>query len=121
AAAPREAGDRVVDLYFGAEQDRANSATEKFRGLLELFKQLLDLESKTDRVKESFGKNELDARRIVTLWYELTGSNRTPEEQTILLTYFEPCFSLIEPERPRESKDWETKTYKENAADPKGI
>lgn len=121
AAAPREVGDRVEDLYFGSEQDRANSATEKFRGLLELFKQLLDLESKPDRARESFAKNELDARRIVTLWYELTGSNRTPDEQTILLSYVEPCFSLLEPERPREAKEWETKTYRENAADPKGI
>lgn len=121
AAAPREVGDRVVELYFGSEQDRASSATEKFRGLLELFKQLLDLESKPDRAKESFTQHELDARRIVTVWYEMTGSNRTVEEKTTLLTYVEPCFSLVEPERPRESKDWETKTFRENSADPKGI
>ena len=120
-AAPREVGDRVVQLYFGSEQDRANSATEKFRGLLELFKQLLDLESKPDRAKESFTQHELDARRIVTLWYELTGSNRTPEEKTVLLTYVEPCFSMVESERPRESKEWDTKTFRENSADPKGI
>jgi len=120
-AAPKEVGDRVERLYSGSEQDRADSATAKFRNLLELFKQLLELEGKVDRAKEAFAKNELDARRIVTIWYELTGSHRTPEEQSVLLTYAEPCYSLTEPERPKESKDWETKTFKENAADPAGV
>lgn len=121
AAAPKEVGDRVERLHVGSEQDRADNATEKFRGLLELFKQLLELETKPERVKEAFARNELDARRIVTLWYELTGSARTPEEQAVLLTYAEPYYSLTEPERPKETRDWETKTYKENAASPNGL
>jgi hypothetical protein len=121
AAAPKEVGDRVERLHAGSEQDRADSANEKFRGLLELFKQLLELETKHERAKEAFARNELDARRIVTIWYELTGGARTPEEQAVLLTYAEPYYSLVEPERPKETKEWETKTYKENAASPNGV
>jgi hypothetical protein len=121
AAAPREVGDRVEGLYAGNEQDRADSATEKFRGLLELFKQLLDYESKPEQARNGFVRRELDARRIVTVWYELTGGARTPEEQAVLLSYAEPYYSLKEPERPKDSKDWETKTYKEMAADPGGV
>lgn len=121
AAAPKEVGDHVEMIYAGSEQDRTDAATEKFRNLLELFKQLLDQESKTDQAKEGFVKRELDARRIVTVWYELTGGARTPEEQAILLSYAEPYYSLKEPERPKDPKEWETKTYKENAASPNGI
>jgi hypothetical protein len=116
AAAPKEVGDRVERLYAGNEQDRADSANEKFRGMLELFKQLLDMESKPERAREAFARSELDAHRIVTLWYELTGSARTPEEHAVLLTYAEPYYSLVEPERPQDAKEWETKTYKENTA-----
>jgi Tubulin like len=121
AGAPKEVGDRVERLHAGSEQDRADSATEKFRNLLELFKQLLDLEGKPERAKEAFARSELDARRIVTLWYQLTGSARSPEEQAVLLTYAEPYYSLVEPERPKDSKEWETRTYKENAASPNGV
>jgi len=114
AAAPKEVGDRVERLYSGSDQDRQDSATAKVRGLLELFKQLLELENKTEKAREAFVRHELDAKQIVTVWYELTGSNRTPEEQTVLLTYAEPYYSLGEPERPKEVTDWETKTFKEN-------
>ncbi|HYV10098.1 MAG TPA: tubulin-like doman-containing protein [Pyrinomonadaceae bacterium] len=120
-AAPKEVGDRVERLYAGSDQDRADSATQKFRGLIELFKQILDLESKPERTKENFARNELDARQIVTLWYAQTGGNRTPDEQRVLLTYAEPCYSLTEPERPSNAKDWEVKTYRENAADSSGV
>lgn len=120
-AAPREVGDRVERLHAGSDLDRAERANQKFRGLLELFKQLLDLESKPERAKENFARDELDGRQIVTLWYGLSGSNRTPDEQRILLTYVEPCYSLTEMERPKNSKDWETKTFKENVADPNRV
>lgn len=115
-AAPKEVGDHVERLFAGSDQDRKDRAEHKFRNLLELFKQLLDLDSKGDTAKEKFAKTELDARQIVTLWYGLTGGNRTPEEQRMLLSYAEPCYSLTETERPEDSKDWEAKTYKENLA-----
>ena len=120
-AAPKEVGDRVERLHAGSDQDRIDRADQKFRNLLELFKQLLDLETKPERTKESFARNELDARQIVTLWYGLAGGNRTPDEQAVLLSYAEPCYSLIESERPKDTKEWETKTYRENAADPSGV
>jgi hypothetical protein len=120
-AAPREVGDRVEGLHAGKEQDRADSATEKFRGLLQLFKELLDYETRPEQARNGFVKRELDARRIVTVWYELTGGARTPDEQAVLLSYAEPYYSLKEPERPKDSKDWEARTYKENAADPNGV
>lgn len=120
AAAPKEVGDRVERLFVGSDQDRAESGTQKFRALLKLFNELLDSEKKPERARETFARDELDARSIVTLWYELTGS-RTPDEKTVMLTYVEPCYSLTEPERPRESKEWEAKTYRENSADPHGI
>lgn len=121
AAAPKEVDDRVVGLHAGDDQDREDTATDKFRNLLALFNELLSLEDKTERAREVFARDELNGRRIVTLWYELTSNARTPEEQTILLTYAEPCYSLSQPERPKESKDWDLKTYKENAADGKGL
>ena len=121
AAAPRESDDRVVGLYPGEQQDREDTATDKFRNLLALFKELLSLEDKTDRAREVFARDELNGRRIVTLWYELTGTARTPEEQTTLLTYAEPCYSLTQPERSQQSADWDLKTYRENAADKKGV
>jgi hypothetical protein len=121
AAAPKEVGDRVERLYSGSEQDRSDKATEKFRGMLELFKQLLEQENKTTRAKADFARDELNAQRIVTVWYELTGGNRTPDEQATLLTYIEPAYSLTEPERPKDPKEWEPKTYKENAADKNGV
>ncbi len=121
AAAAKEVGDRVEGLHVGEEPDRADSAKQKFRSLLELFKQLLDLEDKIPRAKETFAREELDARRIVTVWYELTGGNRTPDEQAVTLTYLEPYYSLIEPERPKDPKEFETKTYKENANDSAGV
>jgi hypothetical protein len=120
AAAPREVGDRVEGLYVGADTDRSDSANQKFRGILELFKQLLSLDLNA-RARETFARNELDARKIVTVWYELTGGNTTPDEQAILLTYAEPVYSLTEPERPKDSNDWHVKTYKENSKSPHGV
>ncbi|HKQ06942.1 MAG TPA: tubulin-like doman-containing protein [Blastocatellia bacterium] len=114
AAAPQESGDRVVNLSSGSEQDRQDNATSKVKGLLKLFEQLLEQESKPERAREAFVRNELDARQIVTLWYELTGSNRTPQEQAVLLTYVDPFYSFIEADRPADVKEWETKTFKEN-------
>ena len=114
AAAPKEVGDRVERLYVGSGQDRADNAEDKFRRLLELFKQLLALSDNTERARETFARQELDARRIVTVWYELAGGARTPEEQNVLLSYADPFYSLTEPERPADVAEWETKTYKEN-------
>jgi hypothetical protein len=114
AAAPQEVGDRVVNLHSGSEQDRQDNATAKVKGLLKLFEQLLEQEHKIERARETFVRNELDAKQVVTLWYELTGSNRTPQEQAVLLTYVDPFYSLIDAERPQEVTDWETKTFKEN-------
>jgi hypothetical protein len=116
AAAPKEVGDRVERVHVGSDEDRADSARAKFRGLLELFNQLLELESKPQRTKETFAQQELDASRIVRLWYELTGGTRTPEEQTVLLSYIDPYYSLVDPERPKDQKELETKTFKENSA-----
>jgi tubulin-like protein len=115
AGAPREVGHRVVGLYSGRDSDRRESATAKVRALLEAFKQLLGLDQIAERNREAFVRNALDARQIVTGWYELTGSNRTPEEQAVLLAYAAPCYSLTEPELPHNVRDWETKTFKENA------
>ena len=116
AAAPREVGDRVERLHAGSEQDRADSATEKFGGLIAFFRELLDYENRPGQAQDGFAQRILDARRIVTVWYELTGRARTPEEQAVLLSYANPFYSLTEPAHPKDVKEWETKTYKENAA-----
>lgn len=120
AAAPKEVGDRVEGLYVGSETDRGESARQKFRGLIELFNQLLDLDSKA-RARDAFARNELNARKIITVWYELTGSNNTPDDQAVLLTYAEPNYSLTESERPKDSNEFEVKTYRENAKAPDGV
>lgn len=115
ACAPREMDDRVVGLHSGGEQDRAENGWQKFRNLSTLFKELLDLAHRPARFLEMFAREELDARRIVTVWYELNASRGSRDEQSVMLSYLDPYFSLTESERPSNPGDFEVKTYRENA------
>lgn len=111
ATAPREVGDRVEGLYSGASYERADSATERVGSLLQLFRQLLFINTWSDQAQEAFARHELDAERIVKVFYELIGSNHTPEEQAVLLAYINPLSSLKQSESIPEL---EIKTFKEN-------
>lgn len=116
AAAADENNGRVERLHAGSPVDNEYNAVAKFRSLLVLFNELLNLVEESNGRTENFARNALEPERIVTDWYELSRRAPTSEEQTVLLTYANPFYSLNEPWRPRDLNEWELKTYKENAA-----
>ncbi|HKQ05575.1 MAG TPA: tubulin-like doman-containing protein [Blastocatellia bacterium] len=113
AGAPKEVSGRVVGLHSGPDADRQDNATAKVRSLLVAFRELLELEQRSESNRAAFARS-LDAESIVTAWYELTGNNRTAQEQAALLAYANPFISLTEPGWPKNMMGWETNTFKEN-------
>lgn len=114
ACAPQKRNEQVTGLHTGSSQDRSNNAAAKVKGLLKLFEELLKQKDRPEKNREAFARTELNAKQIVSVWYELTGGNRTPEEQAVLLTYVAPFYSYVQDEPPQDVTEYETKTFREN-------
>jgi tubulin-like protein/TIR domain-containing protein len=119
--APVEREGRVIGIAFGAPADRAAEAEKKIRNMLPLYAELIDRSRRGDFENKKHLQNVIHAERIITRWYQFTGSAivgkpLTPvEANTILLTYINPYISLIEAEDYEVApEDLITKTYNEN-------
>ena len=122
--APKEMDKQVIDVYSGSQKDRQKAAKKKIEDFLPLFKQLLQLEGKTEQEISDFARNSLAPEDIVTNWYQLGASGLindlklTPAElQKTVLAYTNPYFSLEESNREKINPNQiVVKTYKENKA-----
>ena len=127
ASAPKEGANEIIGLYSGSPNDRAAGAESKVSNLLALFGELLLRSEKAANENEAYSRGVLDAKHIVTGWYEFAALSISSERmadnelQTVGLTYLNPYLSLLETDESKVAlKDREIKSYKENR-ETKGV